>query len=233
MNKLFWIWVNLIVKGTVPVTQLNKFNKTMQEAITTPDLFHLTETEFFKNLRQGLLSEDLSLHLRDFMIRVHEVATPHSTNRAFVLDVLVITDIEFRRLKSQESMFTANKALVSMVEMAHEYLCHKIEQVRKDLPSIQPVAKEEIVEDVNLNWRGNKSEFIQICHALKVAKLFGETSQAKIIRVLAKACNVDIDAQYARNCISGLQSRAQGSKGVLGKLVCAVKNILPDYDDED
>lgn len=204
----------------------------MQEVTNTPDLFHLTETEFFKNLRQGLLTEDLSLHLRDFMIRVHEVATPNSSNRSFILDVLVITDIEFRRLRSQDYLYSANHALVGMIEMAHEYLCHKIEQVRKDFPSIQTISKDEIVEDICLNWKGNKSEFIQICHALKVAKLFGETSQAKIIRVLAKACNVDIDAQYARNCISGLQSRAQGSKGVLGKLVCAVKNILPDYEEE-
>jgi len=222
----------LVVKfgnGTVPVTLKLK---NMQDVTNTPDLFHLTETEFFKNLRQGLLTEDLSLHLRDFMIRVHEVSTPKSSNRSFILDVLVITDIEFRRLKSQDYMYSANQALVGMVEMAHEYLCHKIEQIRNELPTIQLVEKENMVEDVNLNWRGNKSEFIQICHALKVAKLFGETSQAKIIRVLAKACNVDIDAQYARNCISGLQSRAQGSKGVLGKLVCAVKNILPDFDEE-
>lgn len=31
----------------------------MQDVTNTPDLFHLTETELFKNLRQGLLTEDI------------------------------------------------------------------------------------------------------------------------------------------------------------------------------
>ena len=205
----------------------------MQDVTNTPDLFHLTETELFKNLRQGLLTEDLSLHLRDFIIRVHEVANPNMANKAFVMDALIITDIEFRYIKTQEHMARANKALVEMVEKAHEYLLHKIEQLRSNCPTIQPVVSANPIDDVNLSWKGNKSEFVQICHALKVARLFGEESQAKIIRVLAKACNVNIDDQYARNCISSFQSRSQHSGKIISKLSSAVKNILPCLDDND
>lgn len=56
INKFIFLVVVNCENGIMPVTQ-NLIK--MQDVTNTPDLFHLTETELFKILRQRLLTEDI------------------------------------------------------------------------------------------------------------------------------------------------------------------------------
>lgn len=200
---------------------------------TPPNLFHLTDTPFFENLRQGLLSEDLHIQLRDFIVRVHNVASGIAKGNAFSLDTMLIAEIELKKLKSIHQLHEANKALAASVEAAHDYLREKIEEVRSELPNLKLIRKEKAIDELILKWEGNKSEFVEICQALKLANLFGTTPQAKIIRVLGKACGVDVDAQYARNRIFNFQCRSPKSPSVIKKMLSAVQNIVPSSYEEE
>ena len=52
------------------------------------DLFHLTNLEVFKNLRQGLFSSDLPAQLTDLIITIHEVTSSNSPMHNYALELL-------------------------------------------------------------------------------------------------------------------------------------------------
>lgn len=201
----------------------------MQEETHTPDLFHLTETEFFKNLRQGLLTEDLHIYLRDFIVKVHEVANPHSSHQAYALDAMLIADIEFKKFKSLDMLASANKAMVATVDMAHEFLLHKMEEVRKQIPTFKPTPKKKCVEGIDLRWRGTKTEFSELCYALKVGGFLGNgVSMNEIVRTLSDAFNADVSTDYAKSRIhmSKCRSENYSPTAFIEKMLTTVRKAL-------
>lgn len=95
------------------------------------NILALTETEFFKKLRKGLHDEDLHVDLRDFMIHIHEVTLPENSNRAIILDALVIADIEFRILINQKEKEKVNADVITIIKAAQDFLLHKLEECKK------------------------------------------------------------------------------------------------------
>lgn len=195
---------------------------------TPPNIFHLTETPFFESLRQGLQAEDIHIRLRDFIVRVQEVSNPTNGDPSFILDMLVLTEIELQVLRNSERMAKANAAIALAVEKAHGFLCHKMEQVRHAMPPFQSIPAEDSISDVSLEWKGDKTQFVMLCHALQVSKFFGKASRASILKVLGKALNVKVDQAYANNRINALPSL--GLKSVTSVLdhmkTCVQQRIL-------
>lgn len=207
----------------------------MQEVTNTPDLFHLTETEFFKNLRQGLLSEDLRIHLRDFIVRVHKISAPGATDPYLLLDMLMITQLELGTIEGVEDRMKVNKVIADTVAHAHSFLMHKIEQVRKAQPDFTITPQIDSINEVSLKWDKDKTSFIELVHSLEVAKYFGTASRATILKTLSKAFNVNVDEAYANNRISQFASR--GKKSVTSTLdhmrKCVRKLYNEDIDEEE
>ena len=65
------------------------------------DLFHLTNLEVFKNLRQGLFSAELPAQLTDLIITIHEVTATGSPMHNYALELLTIADIQLSEIKSR------------------------------------------------------------------------------------------------------------------------------------
>lgn len=174
------------------------------------DIFALTETELFKKLRQGLLNEDLHVDAKEFMLCVHEVTNPESPTRAFALDALIIADIELQKIKEAKLFDEANRALAQTVEAAHKYVLFKIEAHKNNLIQFKPVKKADSVSSVTLGWRGDKTEFMELCYDLKIGEMVGdETSQADVIRVLAGVFGVDVTPDYCKKRFYELKVRSE------------------------
>lgn len=170
----------------------------------TADLFHLTETEFFKNLRQGLLSEDLHVHLRDLIISIHEVTAPNSPYSHCALEMLICADLSFAIFKNNDTLGKANKALADAVDRAHQYVLNKLNSLGAGCQYVKPQG-DPLVKS-QLTWTRDKSRFAQFCHMVKVGKLVhSEDTMEDIVQVLGPVFGLDMSTQYVRNRISALK----------------------------
>lgn len=204
------------------------------------DIFALTKTRLFQKLKDGLYHETKDVDVQEFLLTVHEVTNDSTSERKFVLDALIIADIEFKQIKTSEQIQAANLALVSMVEKAHSFVLHKIEECKANLGTFTPVPVSRSIEGVNLTWTRNKSEFSALCYALKVGECFGKNiSQADIVRTLSKTFNVEVTPDYAKKRIyESKMSTLKRKTGVafLERLAAALKNLLcgdEEYYDEE
>lgn len=204
------------------------------------DIFALTKTPLFSKLREGLYNETKDVDVQEFLLTVHEVTNDSTSEKTFVLDALIIADIEFKQMKTTDRQIAANRALASLVEKAHSFVLHKIEECRANLGNVKTVPTAESLSAVNLTWVRNKSEFSALCYALKVGECFGKNiSQADIVRTLSKAFNVEVTPDYAKKRMyESKMSTLKRKTGVafLERLVAALRNLLcgdEEYDCED
>lgn len=201
------------------------------------DIFALTETPLFRKLRDGLYSETDNVDVQEFLLTVHEVTNDSTSERTFVLDALIIADIEFTQIKNSDQLLAANRALASLVEKAHRFVLHKIEEYKSNLGNFKSTPSAESLSTVNLTWVRNKSEFSALCYALKVGECFGQNiSQADIVRTLSKAFNVEVTPDYAKKRIyESKMSTLKRKTGVafLERLVAALRNLLCGDEDDD
>lgn len=201
------------------------------------DIFVLTETPLISKFRKGLLKEDCHVDVKDFILTVHEVTKSSANEREFVLEALVIADIELRHLKSVHDLNKTNHALAGMVEQAHNYVLHKIEECKTNIGAFTPVQASHAVEGITLTWTRNKSEFSALCYALKVGECFGKNiSQADIVRALSKTFNVEVSPDYAKKRIyESKMSTLKRKTGVafLERLAAALRNLLCGDEEDD
>lgn len=194
------------------------------------DIFVLTETPLISKFRKGLLKEDCHVDVRDFILTVHEVTKSSANEREYVLEALVIADIEFRHLKSVHDLNKANHVLAGMVEQAHNYVLHKIDEHKNNLGTFVPAKEEEIIDMVDLTWIRSKSELAALSYALRVGQCFSpKDSQKDIVEALAKAFNVDMTMEYAKKRIyESKMSVREHKTGIafLERLLAAIKYVL-------
>lgn len=181
-----------------------------------PTIFHLMETEFVKNIRQEIPTEDLHLKLRDFMIYIHEVTLPNATNRSFMLDALVVADIEFRTILTIKQKEQASDEILIIIKAAQEFLSHKLEQYKNcDITfsaSSMPTAESINKDTKRLVWQRDKSDFNQLCYGLALGKCFGEgITVTDVADVLEEAFNVSQKRNYLYKTISNLKERSRKS----------------------
>ena len=199
------------------------------------DLFHLTNLEVFKNLRQGLFSESLPAQLPDLIIPIHGVTSTDSPMRHYALELLTIADIQFSEIKSRMMLNQVNEALASAFNTAHNYVVRKLQT----LSSVTGFTPETDASEIksNLRWRKPKSHFAHLCHAIKVGGcIMDDDSFSELVRNMASALNIDVSVHYVNNIISSLKFK-QSNKSVTEFLDGLRKGVEEDIrrrlDDED
>lgn len=199
------------------------------------DLFHLTNLEVFKNLRQGLFSESLPAQLSDLIISIHGVTSTDSPMRHYALELLTIADIQFSEIKSRMMLNQVNEALASAFNTAHNYVVRKLQT----LSSVTGFTPETDASEIksNLRWRKPKSHFAHLCHAIKVGGcIMDDDSFSELVRNMASALNIDVSVHYVNNIISSLKFK-QSNKSVTEFLDGLRKGVEEDIrrrlDDED
>lgn len=199
------------------------------------DLFHLTNLEVFKNLRQGLFSESLPAQLTDLIISIHGVTSTDSPMRHYALELLTIADIQFSEIKSRMMLNQVNEALASAFNTAHNYVVRKLQA----LSSVTGFTPETDASEIksNLRWRKPKSHFAHLCHAIKVGGcIMDDDSFSELVRNMASALNIDVSVHYVNNIISSLKFK-QSNKSVTEFLDGLRKGVEEDIrrrlDDED
>ena len=199
------------------------------------DLFHLTNLEVFKNLRQGLFSESLQAQLTDLIISIHGVTSTDSPMHHYALELLTIADIQFAEIKSRMMLDQVNEALASAFNTAHNYVVRKLQTLSSVTGFTPETGASEIKS--NLRWRKPKSHFAHLCHAIKVGGcIMDDDSFSELVRNMASALNIDVSVHYVNNIISSLKSK-QSSKSVTEFLDTLRKGVEEDIqrrlDDED
>lgn len=199
------------------------------------DLFHLTNLEVFKNLRQGLFSESLPAQLTDLIISIHGVTSTDSPMHHYALELLTIADIQFAEIKSRMMLDQVNEALASAFNTAHNYVVRKLQTLSSVTGFTPETGASEIKS--NLRWRKPKSHFAHLCHAIKVGGcIMDDDSFSELVRNMASALNIDVSVHYVNNIISSLKSK-QSSKSVTEFLDTLRKGVEEDIqrrlDDED
>ena len=199
------------------------------------DLFHLTNLEVFKNLRQGLFSESLPAQLTDLIISIHGVTSTDSPMRHYALELLTIADIQFSEIKSRMMLNQVNEALASAFNTAHNYVVRKLQT----LSSVTGFTPETDASEIksNLRWRKPKSHVAHLCHAIKVGGcIMDDDSFSELVRNMASALNIDVSVHYVNNIISSLKFK-QSNKSVTEFLDGLRKGVEEDIrrrlDDED
>jgi|GEM_PF-3749886 hypothetical protein len=176
------------------------------------DLFHLTNLEVFKNLRQGLFSESLPAQLTDLIISIHGVTSTDSPMRHHALELLTIADIQFAEIKSRMMLNQVNEALASAFNTAHNYVVRKLQTISSVTGFTTNTDASEIKS--NLRWRKPKSHFAHLCHAIKVGGcIMDDDSFSELVRNMAAALNIDVSVHYVNNIISSLKFK-QSNKSV-------------------
>lgn len=190
------------------------------------DLFHLTNLEVFKNLRQGLFSESLPAQLTDLIISIHGVTSTDSPMRHHALELLTIADIQFAEIKSRMMLNQVNEALASAFNTAHNYVVRKLQTISSVTGFTTNTDASEIKS--NLRWRKPKSHFAHLCHAIKVGGcIMDDDSFSELVRNMAAALNIDVTVHYVNNIISSLKSK-QSSKSVTEFLDSLRKGVEED-----
>lgn len=199
------------------------------------DLFHLTNLEVFKNLRQGLFSAVLPAQLTDLIITIHEVTATGSPMHNYALELLTIADIQFSEIKSRMMLDQVNEALASAFNTAHNYVARKL-QALSSVPGFTPYTGEPELKST-LRWRKPKSHFAHLCHAIKVGGcIMDDDSFSELVRNMAAALNIDVSVHYVNNIISSLKFK-QSNKSITEFLDGLRKGVEEDIrrrlDDED
>lgn len=193
------------------------------------DIFALTETEFFKKLREGLHNGETSVDVNAFFLQVHEVTNPNSPNKEYALDALVIADIEFKKIKNSQQIETINEHLVHAIEAAHQFVQYKIERHKREGITFNPAPIKDKIKKVDLHWAGDKTEFVELCYALKVGNYFGsKVTAADVVRGLSEAFNVPITVGYAKKRAYelGFRGLRKSATALLEKLAIGLRKML-------
>lgn len=181
----------------------------------------LTETEFFKKLRKGLHDEDLHVDLREFMIHIHEVILSGNTNRAIIIDALVIADIEFRILINQKEKEKVNADVIAIIKAAQDFLLHKLEECRKHNLNLvmTPIGDDTPVSEVReiktrkrLIWRRGLSDFNQLCYGLTLGESFDpDVTVTDVADALSDTFNIKYKRNYLYKTLNNLKERSKKS----------------------
>lgn len=195
------------------------------------DVFSLTETEFFRKLTDG---EDKNLHIayKDFVLQVSELCR-QETHRGYVISSLLFVEIEISHLQTTTQRQEVNEALSSFINKA---LCF-VRQTLTHYKEIEfrPVSEKDMLNELGLNWKANKTALIELGYAFKVANCFGSNLTAKdIIGRLAKIFKVDMTDGYIYKKYAEMRVRARNSRAYfMETLVDGLNSFMSKQDEED
>lgn len=195
------------------------------------DVFSLTETEFFRKLTDGE-NENLHIAYKDFVLQVSELCNkePH---KGYVISALLFVEIEISHLQTDAQRQKVNDALTSFINKS---LCF-VRQTLTHYKEIEfrPVSEENMLDELGLNWKANKTALIELGYAFKVANCFGSNLTAKdIIGRLAKIFKVDMTDGYIYKKYAEMRVRARNSRTYfMDTLIDGLNNFMTKQDEED
>lgn len=195
------------------------------------DVFSLTETEFFRKLTDGE-NENLHMAYKDFVLQVSELCNKE-THKGYVISTLLIVEIEISHLQTAAQRKEINDALTSFINKA---LCF-VRQTLTHYKEIEfrPVSEKEILNELGLNWKANKTALIELGYAFKVANCFGSNLTAKeIIGRLAKIFKVEMTDGYIYKKYAEMRVRSRNSRAYfMETLVDGLNSFMSKQDEED
>lgn len=195
------------------------------------DVFSLTETEFFRKLTDG---EDENLHIayKDFVLQVSELCN-NELHKGYVISALLFVEIEISHLQTAAQRQEVNDALTSFINKS---LCF-VRQTLTHYKEIEfrAVSEENMLDELGLNWKANKTALIELGYAFKVANCFGSNLTAKdIIGRLAKIFKVDMTDGYIYKKYAEMRVRARNSRAYfMETLVDGLNSFMSKQDEED
>lgn len=195
------------------------------------DVFSLTETEFFRKLTDGE-NENLHIAYKDFVLQVSELCNkePH---KGYVISALLFVEIEISHLQTKAQRQEVNDALASFINKAlcfvHQTLSHY-----KEI-EFRSVSEENMLDELGLNWKANKTALIELGYAFKVANCFGSNLTAKdIIGRLARIFKVDMTDGYIYKKYAEMRVRARNSRTYfMDTLIDGLNSFMTKQDEED
>ncbi len=195
------------------------------------DVFSLTETEFFRKLTDGE-NENLHIAYKDFVLQVSELCNKE-THRGYVISSLLFVEIEISHLQTAAQRQEVNDALTSFINKA---LCF-VRQTLTHYKEIEfrPVSEKDMLNELGLNWKANKTALIELGYAFKVANCFGSNLTAKeIIGRLAKIFKVEMTDGYIYKKYAEMRVRARNSRAYfMETLVDGLNSFMSKQDEED
>ena len=195
------------------------------------DVFSLTETEFFRKLTDGE-NDNLHIAYKDFVLQVSELCNKE-THRGYVISSLLFVEIEISHLKTAAQRQEVNDALTSFINKA---LCF-VRQTLTHYKEIEfrPVSEKDMLDQLGLNWKANKTALIELGYAFKVANCFGSNLTAKdIIGRLAKIFKVEMTDGYIYKKYAEMRVRARNSRAYfMETLVDGLNSFMSKQDEED
>lgn len=195
------------------------------------DVFSLTETEFFRKLTDGE-NENLHIAYKDFVLQVSELCNKE-THRGYVISSLLFVEIEISHLQTAAQRQEVNDALTSFINKS---LCF-VRQTLTHYKEIEfrPVSEKDLLNELGLNWKANKTALIELGYAFKVANCFGSNLTAKeIIGRLAKIFKVEMTDGYIYKKYAEMRVRARNSRAYfMETLVDGLNSFMSKQDEEE
>ncbi len=195
------------------------------------DVFSLTETEFFRKLTDGE-NDNLHIAYKDFVLQVSELCNKE-THRGYVISSLLFVEIEISHLLTAPLRQEVNDALTSFINKA---LCF-VRQTLTHYKEIEfrTVSEKDMLNELGLNWKANKTALIELGYAFKVANCFGSNLTAKdIIGRLAKIFKVDMTDGYIYKKYAEMRVRSRNSRAYfMETLIDSLNSFMSKQDEED
>lgn len=173
------------------------------------DIFALTETEFFRQLITGE-NENLHITYRDFIIQVFEMCSKNK-NKTYAVSALLVIEVEISQLKSEAERNAVNNNITAFICKALHFVRETISNLKNVI--IEPVADEEVIQDIDLKWTHKKVALVEIGYAFHLAKCFGDKLTVRdVILKLANAFDVDITENYIYKKFNEIKVRTLDSR---------------------
>ena len=173
--------------------------------------FALTETEFFRLLSEGRVTDPqyINIHYRDFIMKVVEICSDRK-NKGVAISALLFVEVEISHLQTEAEREAMNQALASFISKSLAFIRNAISKL-SDM-AVELVNEEEILSEITLKWVDKKVALVELGYAFHVAKVFGGSFTVKeIVRRLARLFNVEITDHYIYKKYNEIRVRGSSS----------------------
>ena len=173
------------------------------------DVFSLTETEFFRLLTEGN-NENLHIAYKDFVLQVSEICSK-ITHKGYVITALLYAEVEIQHLQTARQRGEVNQELAAFINKALHFVHHTLNHYKEMEIAMIPV--DDCFDSINLEWNADKTDFMELCYALKIGKcLNSDATVTDIMKALAKAFNLNVNPNYLHKRFTELKSRSKKSR---------------------
>lgn len=186
-------------------------------------LFSLSEAKFIKELMAGQ-NDNLHISYQDFVLQVVELCTT-AKGKGYAISALLLAEVEISSIQTALLRDQVNYALVSFIDKALHFVRNTMANYKEIDFTVTP--PDDTLEDIDLNWKSNKTDLVEIGYAFKVGKCFGDEHGAvELVQKLARLFKVEMTDNYIYKKFSEMRTRARNSRTYF---LDSLGNDLSDY----